>query len=95
MRELDPRRDSMHKMMIAVAAALSLGTATIATDTMAFWRGDGGSAVAEATLSAEAEGTLAAEVILASAAVSAAVSGVVISAEALGAALAACMGSAA
>ena len=84
----------MHKMMIAVAAALSLGTATIATDTMAFWRGDGGSAVAEATLSAE-EGTLAAEVILASAAVSAAVSGVVISAEALGAALAACMGSAA
>src|SRR5271170_4894284 len=42
MRELDPRRDSMRKMMIAVAAALSLGTATIATGIMAFGRGGGG-----------------------------------------------------
>jgi hypothetical protein len=42
MIELDPRRDSMSKMMIAVAAALALGTATMATGTMAFGRGGGG-----------------------------------------------------
>jgi hypothetical protein len=32
----------MRKMMIAVAAALALGTATMATGTMAFGRGGGG-----------------------------------------------------
>jgi hypothetical protein len=42
MSEFNPRRDSMRKMMIAVAAALA-PTATMATDAMAFGRdGDGG-----------------------------------------------------
>jgi hypothetical protein len=73
MRKLEPRRDLMRKIMIAVAAALSLGTAMMATGTMAFGRGG-------------AEATLAAEVIfLTTAAVSVVVSRVVISAEAIGA----------
>ena len=42
MRELDPRRDLMRKIMIAVAAALSLGTVMMATGIMAFGRGGGG-----------------------------------------------------
>jgi hypothetical protein len=92
----------MSKMMIAVAAALALGTATMATGTMAFGRGGGEAAVG--TLAAEAEVILAAAavlaavsgaVILAAAAVLPAVSGAVTSAEALGAALAACTGLAA
>jgi hypothetical protein len=65
MIELEPRRDSMPKMMIAV---LALGTTTMATGTMAFVRG--GAAVS--TLAEEAE------VILAAVAVLAAVSGAVI-----------------
>jgi hypothetical protein len=45
MIELDPRRSSMGKMMIAVAAELAFGTATMAIGTMAFGRGGGGGAL--------------------------------------------------
>jgi hypothetical protein len=38
MIELEPRRESMRKMMTTVAVALALGTATMATGTMAFGR---------------------------------------------------------
>jgi hypothetical protein len=41
MSEFNPGRDSMRKMMIAVAAAHA-PTATMATDAMAFGRGGGG-----------------------------------------------------
>jgi hypothetical protein len=41
MSEFDPRRDSMRKLTVAVAAALALGTVMMAAGSIAFARGGG------------------------------------------------------